>query len=305
MERQTQSDVIIIGGSYAGLSAAMSLGRSLRNVLIIDSGKPCNAQTPHSHNFITHDGETPAAIAARAREQVLAYPTVRFIDGTVTHASGTDGDFTVVLESGQAFKTRKLLFASGVRDIMPPVKGFAECWGISVLHCPYCHGYEVKGQATGILSNGDMGFELAGFIQHWAGELTLLTNGPATLTDEQAQKLTANNILIEERQICELEHQDGRLIAVHFNDGASKPMSALYARCAMEQHCAVPETMGCALTEHGLLQTDEFRRTNIAGIYAAGDCITLLRSVAFSVASGSTAGAFLNKDMVTADFSSR
>ena len=152
-------DIAIIGGSYAGLSAAMALGRARRNVVIIDSGKPCNRQTPHSHNLITHDGKTPAEISALAREQVLAYPTVRMHAGLVTQVSGADGAFVVTTDEGQVLQAKKLIFATGIRDVMPEIPGFAECWGISAIHCPYCHGYEYSDARTGVLINGEMALE--------------------------------------------------------------------------------------------------------------------------------------------------
>jgi thioredoxin reductase len=302
MEKITDFEVIIIGGSYAGLSAAMSLGRSMRNVLVIDSGKPCNAQTPHSHNFLTHDGKSPAAIAREAREQVAHYPTIHFLNGTVVSASGSNLAFTVMVDSGEQFKARKLLFATGVKDIMPPIKGFAECWGISVLHCPYCHGYEVRQQPTGILANGDMGFEFASLIQHWTKDLTLFTNGAATLTEEQTGKLNEHNIRIHEGEIEALQHKDGHLQSILFKDGTHHELHVLYARCVMEQHCSVPQSLGCALTETGFLQVDEFRKTSVPGIYAAGDCTTMFRTVASAVGTGNMAGAVLNKELIAEEF---
>src|SRR5690606_37550650 len=157
-------DVIIVGGSYAGLSAAMALGRSLRKVLVIDSGFPCNRQTPHSHNFITQDGETPFAISQKAREQVMRYPTVRFLDDLALGAAKTATGFTVSTKSGDTFLSRKLITATGIADQLPEIKGFAACWGISVIHCPYCHGYEFRNQRTGILANGDRAFHLASLV---------------------------------------------------------------------------------------------------------------------------------------------
>ena len=157
-------DVIIIGGSYSGLSAGLALGRSLRSVLIIDSGKPCNRQTPHSHNFLTQDGQTPAAIAAVGRQQVEKYETVKFFSGLATGGRKTSSGFEIQTDSGRNFTARKLIFASGIRDIMPAIDGFAECWGISVIHCPYCHGYEVRNQPTGILGNGEYAYEFSSFI---------------------------------------------------------------------------------------------------------------------------------------------
>src|SRR5690606_19368783 len=146
---------IIIGGSYAGLSAAMALGRSLRKVLIIDAGKPCNRQTPHSHNFITQDGKTPAEISSIARAQVAQYETVTFLSGFAVEGKKTNSGFEIKTEKGEIFESKKLILATGVKDIMSEIPGFAECWGISVIHCPYCHGYEVRNEKTGILANGD------------------------------------------------------------------------------------------------------------------------------------------------------
>jgi thioredoxin reductase len=154
MKEQSQFDVLIIGGSYAGLSAAMALARAMRKVLIVDSGKPCNRQTPQSHNLITQDGATPAQIAAIAKEQVLAYPTVQFKNDMVTTISGSNNAFIIETAVGEKVRAGRVLFAAGIRDIMPPIDGFEACWGISVIHCPYCHGYEYRNEITGVLGNG-------------------------------------------------------------------------------------------------------------------------------------------------------
>ena len=151
-------DVIIVGGSYSGLSAAMALGRALRKVLIIDGGKPANRFTPHSHNFITHDGRSPGEIAALARQQVNKYPTVKQVNGFVTSAERAANEFMVVLDSGASYSATKLVFATGIIDVLPNIPGLADCWGKSVLHCPYCHGYEVRNVKTGIIGNGDYAF---------------------------------------------------------------------------------------------------------------------------------------------------
>lgn len=194
-------DVIITGGSYSGLSAAMALGRSLRNVLVIDNGKPCNRQTPHSHNFITHDGKTPKEISDLAKKDVEKYDTVHFYNGTVIKMSESNSGFEVETASGDIFYAKKLILASGVKDVMPDIPGFAECWGISVLHCPYCHGYEVKNEVTGILSNGEMAFEFSKLIFNMTKSLTLFTNGKAVLSDDQIEKLKQNTISLNENEI--------------------------------------------------------------------------------------------------------
>lgn len=295
-------DVIIVGGSYAGLSAAMALGRSLRNVLIIDSGLPCNRQTPHSHNFIIHDGESPKQISEAARQQVLQYNTVRFHNGLAIRAARINNGFTIETEAGDSFHSRKLLFATGVTDIMPAIKGFADCWGISVLHCPYCHGYEVRQQPLGVLANGDIGFEFTKFIHHWSNNLVLFTNGKSALTTEQTNKLAGQNIAVIEKEIKGIDHSNGYITDIRFADGTAHRVTALFARVGFKQHCMLPEALGCALTEQGFLQIDDFQRTTLPGIYAAGDNTTMLRSVSAAVASGTKAGAMLNKDLIDEDF---
>jgi thioredoxin reductase len=302
MNEHQHFDAIIVGGSYAGLAAGMALGRALRRVLIVDSGLPCNRQTPFSHNFITQDGVPPHLIASKARAQVEQYASVEFKPGLVTGVSNTDEGFDVGLEDGAGYHAKKLVFATGVRDELPAIPGFAECWGISVLHCPYCHGYEVRDEATGVLGNGERGFELARLISNWTKDLTLFTNGPSTLTEEQEGKLRAHRIRIVETAVAELEHVRGQLQRIHFADGSAAAIHALYAMPAFEQHCTLPQQLGCVLTDEGYLQVDPQQRTTVPGIYAAGDSTMRLRTVANAVASGTTAGMMLNKDLVTAEF---
>jgi len=291
-------DVIIVGGSYSGLAAGMALGRALRQVLIIDSGKPCNSQTPHSHNFLTQDGRTPKEIAMLARQQVARYDTVSFYNGLAIKGAKTESGFSIETATGESFDTRKLIFASGIKDIMPAMEGYAECWGISVLHCPYCHGYEVRNEPTGILGNGEYGFEFSALISNWTDDLKLFTNGPSTLTRDQRVKLEAHGIEIVERDIDLLEHTDGHLKNVVFTDGTRSSVKALYARSPFVQHCVIPEMLGCALTDGGYIEIDQFQKTTIPGVFACGDNATRARSVANAVAMGTAAGMMANKELV-------
>jgi thioredoxin reductase len=295
-------DVIIVGGSYAGLSAAMSLGRALRPVLVIDNGEPCNRQTPHSHNMLTQDGSVPAQIASLARMQVERYETLEFVNGTVVAGSEVDGGFRVSLADGTEYAARKLLLASGVRDIMPAVPGFAECWGITVLHCPYCHGYEVRGVKTGVLANGPQAFHMARLIQHWSGELTLYTNGPAVLESDEAAKLAEHGIAIDEREIAQLVQTGGQLKSISFKDGSRELLGTLFARIPFEQSCSVPAKLGTVIAESGLISVDEMQRTSVPGVYAAGDNCWGLRSVATAIGAGNKAGAFINHELIGEDF---
>ncbi len=296
-----QYDVLIVGGSYAGLSAALVLGRSMRHVLVIDAGKPANQQTSHAHGFLTRDGETPAVLSAIAYEQVSHYPTVQFWTDTVVTAVQDDQTFRVTTAGGVVFQARKLLLATGVADLMPDLPGFADCWGRSVLHCPYCHGYEVHGQPLGVLANGELGYEMSTLIQHWSNQLTLFTNGPSTLTSPQQQILDQLRITVVETPVTAIEHKAGMLIALLLADGRRMRPTAIFARVPFRQHTDIAAQVGCSLTETGLIEASEFGETSVPGVFAAGDTTTVMRQVAVAVANGVKAGAWINRALITDD----
>lgn len=295
-------DVIIIGGSYAGLSAAMALGRSLRKVLVINSGQPCNRQTPHSHNFLTRDGETPAAIAAIAKEQVLQYPTVHFIEEKATTANRIEKGFEIFTESGTSFTASKLVIASGIRDIHPDIKGFSECWGISVIHCPYCHGYEFRHQQTAIMANGERAAHLAMLVGNLTSQLTVLTNGPAAFEAEQLQKLREHSTAIIENKVTEIQHVNGQVQHLVFEDGNRLSFDAIYASIPFVQHTDIPLQLGCELTEQGHIKTDNFQKTTVPGVFACGDSASPMRSVANAVYTGNMTGSMINAELCKETF---
>ncbi|SHG04060.1 NAD(P)/FAD-dependent oxidoreductase [Pedobacter caeni] len=297
-------DVIIVGGSYSGLSAAMALGRSLRKVLIIDSGLPCNRQTPHSHNFITQDGKKPKDISSNAKQQVLNYDTVSFHEDIALKMQKKGDLFELSTASGKVLLAKKVLFATGLKDIMPPIPGFSDCWGISILHCPYCHGYEVKGQQTGILGNGNVAFHYAQLVSNLTNKLSIFTDGPANFSSDQQQLLRKNNIRVVEQKIKSLVHQGGKLSGILGQDDSTHSLTALYARPAFEQHCKIPVELGAGLTEQGLLKLDSVQQTTIPGLYACGDN-SAFRSVATAVSTGSQAGSAINMALSTEIFNLR
>ena len=290
MTSENTFDAIIIGGSYSGLSAGMALGRALKKVLIIDGGKPCNRQTPYSHNFITHDGDTPTEIAALANLQVSRYDTVKFFDGIATSGFKTEKGFKIGVLSGETFIAQKLIFATGIKDQLPGIEGLSACWGISVLHCPYCHGYEVRNEITGVLGNGETGFDLARLISNWRNDLTLFTNGPSTQIPGQTIQLEKHAIKIVEKQIKRLEHRNGYLQNIIFKDGTTFSMKVLYAPAPFEQHCTISQLLGCELTQDGYIKVDAYQETTTAGVFACGDNSTRIRTIASAVAAGTSRG---------------
>ena len=295
-------DVIIIGGSYAGLSAALTLGRATRNVLVIDAGKPCNRQTPHSHNFLTHDGDEPAAISKVAKAEVLKYPTVRFLEGKAISAKQIDRGFNVGTENSENFTARKILLATGLKDVLPDIKGLAECWAISAIHCPYCHGYEVKNEKIGLLMNGEHAFEMAKTLNHWNKDLTVLTNGKSQLSAEQSEKLKSKSITVIEYEVAELLHNNGYLKDVVFKNGEKIALKAIYLKWDVEQHGNFNEQLGFELTDLKTIKVDEQQQSTAKGVYAAGDCATLFRSLSIITAAGTMAAVVMNKEMISEDF---
>lgn len=302
MKDNRSYEVIIIGGSYAGLSAAMALGRSLRSVLIIDSGLPCNRQTPYSHNFITHDGEKPQIIAKKAKEEVLNYPSVKFQKGMAVSGEKTVDGFEITTENGEIFKAEKLIFATGVEDIMPSIQGFSACWGISVIHCPYCHGYEFRRGKTAIMANGERALHLAGLVNNLSTDLTLLTPGKADFDSKQRTKLQQHDIALIEGEIDKIQHKNGWVQQLQLKDGRELAFDAIYAAIPFRQHSAIPAALGCELTEQGHIKIDNFQKTTIAGVFACGDNSSMMRSVSNAVATGNLAGAMVNKELVDERF---
>ncbi|MBW7676704.1 NAD(P)/FAD-dependent oxidoreductase [Chryseobacterium chendengshani] len=299
MSETKQFDVIIIGGSYAGLSAAMSLGRSLRKTLVIDSGKPCNIQTPHSHNFLTQDGSSPSEISTLAKNQVREYETIKFYNGKAVSAQNTDFGFEITTENGEKFNSKKLIIATGIIDEIPDIKGFKESWGISLVHCPYCHGYEYKGKKTGIIATGDKAIHISSLVKNLTQDVTILTQEKSKFTDEQLEKLKNNHIEIIETEITELKHTNGFVNSLMFDNGKEINFEAVYGAFPFHQHSDIPEKLGCELTDFGHIKTDQFQKTNVAGLFVCGDNSSMMRSISNAVMTGNVAGAMVNMELVT------
>lgn len=301
MIKQNNYEVIIIGGSYSGLSSAMALGRALRKVLVLDTGKPCNRYTPHSHNFITQDGVAPYEIFQKAKSQVLTYPTVDFRENKVLTVLKTEEGFEVKT-SDDSFFTKKIILATGIKDIFPDIKGFEDCWGKSILHCPYCHGYEVRNQQIAVIGNGDMGYDFAKLIYQWSTNIVLLTDGTSMLSKEQADKLTSKGISIIENKIEEFLHTEGQIESIKLSENLDLSVDAVFARISFKQSTNFAENLGCSFLSSGYIQVDEMQRTSVQGVYAVGDSTSMMRSVSVAVATGTKAGAMINKELIEEEF---
>lgn len=289
-------DIIIIGGSYAGLSAALQAARARRKVLVVDAGKRRNRFAAHSHGFLTHDGADPAAVAALGKAQVLAYPTVTWREGIVDGAEQIGGGFAVLV-GGETIRARRLILAAGVTDELPDIPGLMERWGQSVFHCPYCHGYELDMGRIGILGTNANAAHLGMLLPDW-GQVTLLLDETIALEDEQVAKLAKRGVVLERRAIAGLEG----VADVRLADGTLLGFDGLFATPRMVPSDRLVEQLGLATEEVPmgvLVRTDMMKETNVPGVFACGD-IALMGggSVAMSVGGGAMAGAAAHQSLV-------
>ncbi|VWB38635.1 NAD(P)/FAD-dependent oxidoreductase [Burkholderia lata] len=294
-------EVIVIGGSFAGLSAAMQLARARRRVLVIDAGRPRNRFAEHAHGFFGQDGKPPAQIVDEAAAQLAAYPTVQRIAGDVRTAErDADGRFHVTLADGGRASADRLILATGIRDELPALPGLAERWGVSVLHCPYCHGYEVSGQRLGVLATHPLSVHQAILIPDW-GPTTWFTQGVVEANEEEAALLDARGVRIERSPVVEILGDAPRIDALRLADGQVVPVDALFvgARTAMASDLA--QQLGCAFDDGPLgpvVRVDALKQTSIAGVFAAGDASTPMSNATFASASGVMAGVAAHRSLI-------
>ncbi len=293
------TDAIIIGGSFAGLAAATYLARGRRRVRVIDSGQPRNRFAAASHGFLGQDGANPHDILARAREQLLSYPTVDIIQGEALHARRQDDGFAIGLAGEEELSARKLILAFGLRDELPDIAGLRERWGQTVLHCPYCHGIEFSDQPLGVLYRTPMSVHQASLITQW-GPVTLFLNG-AVLEEAEAAELAAYGVRVENTPVAQLIGQDKALSAIGLQDGREVPLAALYVAPRSCLSSPLADQLGAEVEDGpmgALIRTDAGKMTNIPGLYAAGDIARAPHSVSWAVADGVTAGTSVHRSLV-------
>jgi thioredoxin reductase len=286
-------DAAVIGGSWAGLSAAMQLARARRRVLVVDAGRPRNRFAHASHGFLGQDGRTPSAILETARAQVLAYPTAEFRQDEATRAETCDGGFQVALASGATARARRLVLATGVVDELPDIPGLRERWGASVLHCPYCHGYEVAGGRLGVLAVGERSLHHALLLPDWSPQVTLFTNGTFEPSADQREALAARGVRVEPRSLAAVVGDGPALTGVRLDDGELVALDALFTASRTRMASALPEQLGCEFDEGPfgpVIRTDARKETTVPGVYAAGDAARAAHNATWASADGVTAG---------------
>lgn len=299
-------DVIIIGGSFAGLSAALQLARTRRAIALIDAGSPRNRFASHAHGVLGHDGKPGSTILAEARAQLDAYPNVTQLVANVRHAEALPGEktaFSVVLDDGKVIEGRRLILATGVRDVLPEIAGVAERWGQTVLHCPYCHGYEIGGGSIGVLGRLPASAHQASLIADW-GDVTLFTAGMPPLDDDALQLLARRRVRLESVAVTAIEGEATTISGARLADGRLVPLRALFLAAPVQQASALAAQLGCVLEEGmmgPIVQVDAMKLTSVPGVHAAGDAARAMANITFAMADGVMAAVGAHHGLITED----
>jgi thioredoxin reductase len=292
---QNLLDVIIVGGSHAGLSAALILGRSLRKVLVVDNNKPRNLTAYESHSFYTRDGENPLTLLKIAKDQSIKYQNVSFINGFASDLSKTGEHFEVKVKD-QKFSARRIILSTGVKDILPDIKGLEKLWGTHLFHCPYCHGWEVKDSKIALIDL-NKNFEFINLILHWNPTLTLFTNGTSYSANE-VELIKRKDIKVIDKKIDEVKITGDEECEIIFN-GQREKFRGIFLKPGFIFNNELAVKAGCKTGESGEVLTDELHQTSVEGIYAARDLIrTHFHQVAVAAASGLQAGICVNTSLL-------
>lgn len=296
-------DVIVVGGSWAGLSAAMQLARARRSVLVLDTGKPRNRFAHTSHGFFGQDGRTSADILETARKQLLTYSTVTFCTEEAISASGDGDAFGVRLASGETVHARRLILAVGVVDQLPDVQGLRERWGSTVLHCPYCHGFEVADSRVGVLATGARSVHQALMLSDWSADVTLFANDAVAIGESDFAALSSRGVRVDPRRMVGVLGVAPMITGVLLEDDAVVALDTLFIVPQTTFASAFVQHLGCAVDDGpfgSVLRTDASKQTTVPGVFAAGDLARAQHNANFASADGVLAGMSAHRSLVYA-----
>ncbi len=300
LEDMNSYEVAVIGGGAAGLSAALVLTRARRQVVVVDAGKPRNAPAPHMHGFLSRDGMPPADLLAVSRDEVASYGGTLLGDsvaGITRHANGT---FGLLLASGEPIVARRLVVATGLRDEVVDVAGVTDRWGRDVLHCPYCHGHEVRDQALGVLGGNAMAVQHALLVRQWSNDLVFFPH-TTKITEEQHEQLIARAIGVVDGPVAQLRVENDQLIGVEMADGRYVPRAAVFVRPDFVGQNDFLAGLGARIDSNGWPVVDTTGKTSVPGVWAAGNAVNPRAQVITAAGEGSAAAIAINNDLTDED----
>ncbi|WP_052065716.1 NAD(P)/FAD-dependent oxidoreductase [Thalassospira australica] len=299
-------DVAIIGAGFAGLSAAMQLARARRNICVIDAGEPRNRFATTAHGFLGHDGKTPDEIRSTAIDQLCRYDTVDFRNGLVTQAmactlrDASDPLFGLKLADGSALEARRIILATGVRDQLPEIPGLAERWGETVLHCPYCHGYEIRDSQIGVLATTPASSHQAMMLPDW-GPTTYFSQSEHIPDDDMLLAMRARGITIEDSPVVEVLGTAPAIDGVRLADGRTLPIQTIFAGPSVSMPTPVADMLECQFDEGpqgSFITVSPTQETSVPGVFAAGDAATARHNATLASAAGVMAGFGAHQSLV-------
>ena len=295
-------DVVVIGGGAAGLSAAVTLSRALRSVVVIDAGAPRNAPAQGVHGFLSREGMSPLALLAVGRSEAESYGAT-IIGGEATAVRRTAEGFEVVLTDGRKMVGRRLLLTTGLVDGLPAIPGLSEQWGAGVVHCPYCHGYEFRGQRIGVLGTTPFSVHQTLLFRQWSEDITLFLNDTVAPTEEEWDKLAARSVRVVEGAVTSVNATDGVLNGVTVTGGTSFDLQALAVGTKMEARAGLLESLGLTTQEHpsgmaSFLEPGPMGTTAVPGVYVAGNVSNIAAQVIVAAAEGTSAGMMINAHLI-------
>ena len=300
MDHPDEYDVIVIGGSAAGLSAALVLTRARRRVAVVDSGQPRNAPAAHMQGFLSRDGMPPSELVAAGRVEVQHYGG-HLVDDRVTELLQNEvAKLEVRLASGDTMTARRILFATGLRDEIPDIPGVRDRWGRDLLHCPYCHGYEVRDQPLGVLGRGPETVQHALIIRQWSPDVVLFAHG-AHLTSTEREQLAARGIDVVDTPVAKLVVEDDTLRGVGLQDGRVIARSAVFVRPRLVPNNELLSGLGCEINDDGWPVIDATGATSVPGVWVAGNAANPRAQVITAAGEGSAAAIAINNDLVDED----
>lgn len=290
-------DAAIIGGGPAGLSAALILGRARKQVAVIDEGRPRNAVTRETHGFLTRDGISPGEFRRIAKEQMSGYPSVNLMEDTVVSIAGADGHFQLETAQGKIFASRKLLFAVGMKDRPLDIPGLAEVYGKSAFVCPYCDGWELRDEPLVIINKGAELMHFAPLISGWTKRFVVCTNGPDELTDAEREELRSHQVPVFVSPIRSIDSNNGMVRQVVLEDGTTLPCTGIFFKPELITGSDLPRAIGCRVSETGTVMADDLGKTNVPGVYSAGDAASQRYQAIAAASMGAFAAAALNNEL--------